>query len=380
VLEWITILAALAGSWVVLCTALALWGSRGAKPDELHTIQTEDGWQLSLYRFVPAEGIARREVPLVFAHGLNMNRTSWALSPRGNLLRAMAERGHDVFAVEYRGTAQSRPLSGSRWRYGIDDIVDQDLPALLSGICKISGSEQVHWVGHSMGGMLLYLYCARHGSDKIRRVATLGSPVRFKLPFTTVTAPILRTRARFGSHFRMRVFGFLTLPFSSLLGWIFTRSFLNPRHLGARERVTLCSTALEDVSWGIHRFFIHLSASAQHLCPGIEEEAEGVEIGGLARLQAPLLVISGSLDRIAPPTAVEPAFDRAGSPEAAYICLGAAAGGPDNPRFGHCDLASSAAAIRCVVPLLANWFENTRPHAPSAQRSRALSTSSDAAS
>lgn len=378
---WLTSLAVFAGSWAVLCSALALWARRAPEPDERHSIETEDGWVLTLHRFLPGSEGEPQAAPLIFAHGLNMNRACWVLSSRGDLLRAMAARGHDVFAVEYRGTSESRPGSGSRWRYDIDDHVEKDIPALIDAVCRIAGSEQVHWVGHSMGGMLLYLYSARHGSDRIRRSVTLGSPARLKLPpLSARLGWLANARLVLGGRVHLQALFFLTLPFAVAFGGFFTRSFLNPAHTNARERATLSTSAVEDVSTNIHHFFLEMARNRHHLCPGTEEGVDGVELDGLKRLETPLLVVSGSLDRIAPPRAAEPAFERAGASCAAYRCLGSEAADSPAPAFGHCDLASSEAALQHVVPLLAGWLEGEVPTIEAPDRSRGLQSSKRATS
>jgi pimeloyl-ACP methyl ester carboxylesterase len=303
-----------------------------------------------------------------------MNRASWQLGQHSNLIAALTARGHDVFTFEYRGTSGSRRDGPGRWSYSIDAHVDHDFPALLAEVERLTGAPQVHWVGHSLGGMLLYLYAGRHGSDRIRRVVTLGSPVRFKLPRGV---PGLLARAVAGLLCRglrtpLRIGAFLTLPLSILLRRIFMPVFLNPDHLSGREVSALCSTALEDVSGRIHGLFIDLAAGSKHLSPPIDSGLAGIAPGGLSNLTAPLLVVAGSIDRIAAAQAVKPAFERAQSAQAAYICLGSESETAQAPPFGHCDLASSAAALDWVLPLLVDWFEHPSPRAPSAQLSRGL--------
>lgn len=372
--DWLALAALSFGSWGAICALLALWAEAPPIGDEQHVVTTDDGWTLSLHRFLPKDGAIAQPYPLVLAHGLNMNRGSWALGSRASLIEALTARGHDVFTLEYRGTSGSRPGSGKRWTYTIDDHIDRDIPAFLREIERLTGSPQVHWIGHSMGGMLLYLYAGRHGGQKIRRAVTLGSPIRLSLRrgipkalggmVTRALYTWLRVPLRLGSFF--------TLPFSIALCRLTMGRFLNPAHLSLREVAALCSSALEDVSGPIYGVFVDLATSRKHLCPPKDSGLPGLDPGGLAALEAPLLVVSGESDRIAPPGAVELAFDRAGSEQAAYICLGRGGEGASTPSFGHCDLVSGNAAITWVLPLLADWFESDLPTAPAALRSRGL--------
>ncbi len=105
---WIFGLAAVVGLWVLFCFVLARAARWGSEADERHEVQTTDGWTLLLRRYRPVEGASSRAAPIILGHGLNMNRHCWALSGRGDLPRALAARGHDVFVAEYRGTDSSR--------------------------------------------------------------------------------------------------------------------------------------------------------------------------------------------------------------------------------------------------------------------------------
>jgi hypothetical protein len=170
----------------------------------------------------------------------------------------------------------------------------------------------------------------------------------------------------------LRLASFFTLPFSIALRGLTLRLFLNPAHLSLREVTALCSSALEDVSGPIYGVFLDLATGKKHLCPPQDSGLAGLDPGGLAALKAPLLIVSGESDRIASPGAVELAFERAGSEQAAYLCLGSRDAGANFPSFGHCDLASGTAATTWVLPLLADWFESDLPTAPNALRTRGL--------
>ena len=62
----------------------------------------------------------------------------------------------------------------------VDDYVLLDIPAALDYIRKTTGFSQVHWVGHSMGGMLLYAYDALFDGGAVASGITLGSPIGFQ--------------------------------------------------------------------------------------------------------------------------------------------------------------------------------------------------------
>ena len=374
--DWLALAAVVVGCWGAVCAALALWAEALPVGDECYEVTTADAWTLSLHRFLPVDGSPPKPCPLVLAHGLNMNRGCWALGSSASLIKALTFRGYDVFTLEYRGTSGSRPGNGKRWGYSLDDHINHDIPALLAEIERRTGSPQVDWVGHSMGGMLLYLYAGRHGSQRIRRAVTLGSPVRFGLPWGIPGGLAKGVARQLHSWLRtpLRLGSLMTLPISLALRRIAMRRLHNPDHFSLRELAGLCSSSLEDVSGPIHGAFLSLAAGSEHLCPPIDSNLPGLAPGALEALRSPLLVVSGLVDGVAPPRAVAPAFERCGSEKAAYLRLGstASSGEPPVPPFGHCDLASGTAAITHVLPLIADWLEHCDPSASGATLSRGL--------
>jgi pimeloyl-ACP methyl ester carboxylesterase len=58
---------------------------------------------------------------------------------------------------------------------GIDDYV-QAVHEAVEAVCKETGSSQIVIVAHSMGGLVTRAYLRDHGSTRIARAITLGTP------------------------------------------------------------------------------------------------------------------------------------------------------------------------------------------------------------
>ena len=97
--------------------------------------------------------------PVLLIHGYGCNRGYW--KQMSALLR-QAHISHDAIDLEPIGAA-------------IDDYVPQVQRAVLA-LCAAGGSESVIIVAHSMGGLVARAYLRAHGSARVARVITLGTP------------------------------------------------------------------------------------------------------------------------------------------------------------------------------------------------------------
>jgi pimeloyl-ACP methyl ester carboxylesterase len=99
--------------------------------------------------------------PILLAHGIVDNHTVFALMRR-QLLRRGFTRIHTFsyspLTLDVRSTAE---------RMGAE----------IEAICEASGSEQIHVVGHSLGGLIARYYVQRLGGDeRVHTCVTLGTP------------------------------------------------------------------------------------------------------------------------------------------------------------------------------------------------------------
>ncbi len=99
--------------------------------------------------------------PIIMVHGVIDNHTIFTL-----LRRSLSRRGFGrVITLNYS------PLT--------DDIrrVARRLSRLVETVCRETGYERVHIIGHSMGGIISRYYVQRLGGDaRVHTLVTLGSP------------------------------------------------------------------------------------------------------------------------------------------------------------------------------------------------------------
>ncbi|WP_200941964.1 triacylglycerol lipase [Angustibacter sp. Root456] len=115
--------------------------------------------------------------PILLVHGMVDNRSIFTV-----LRRALRRRGFGhVHSINYS------PLTG--------DVraAARDLARHVEGLAADTGSEQVHVVGHSLGGLIARYYVQRLGGHhRVHTLVTLGTPHAGTLPAYLLPARLCR--------------------------------------------------------------------------------------------------------------------------------------------------------------------------------------------
>jgi alpha-beta hydrolase superfamily lysophospholipase len=134
-------------------------------------IRVEDG---TILRAITLEPPA--DVPvvasIVLAHAMFARKSSFGRAERPGLAFALAQRGFQTVAFDFRGHGESTTLTKGRWRY--DDLVRVDVPAVVACVRARADGRPVLVLGHSLGGhvTLAAQGTGRCAADAIVAVAT----------------------------------------------------------------------------------------------------------------------------------------------------------------------------------------------------------------
>lgn len=125
---------------------------------EEHSVVTEDGYVLGLYRIpgVKDEKSSKKRPPVLLMHGIWADMMCWVyndenLAPAYNLVRA----GYDVWLGNVRGTRWSEKhlALDSRykafWNFSWEEYGTYDVPAFIQKIQKQTGYKKVAYIGVS---------------------------------------------------------------------------------------------------------------------------------------------------------------------------------------------------------------------------------------
>ncbi len=180
----------MAGVWIALGTVVAviflavlygltirsMYGEK-IRTGEVYLVSTPDLWKIRVCRYRRGRTLGE---PVLFCHGAGANHHNFSLPENESLIDYLMEKGYDCWAVDLRGCRSSHPPQGKgRFEATLDDYLLHDIPAVIDHICRVTGYQTIHWIGHSMGGLLLYAYALEYGPRRIAGAVTLGAPTGF---------------------------------------------------------------------------------------------------------------------------------------------------------------------------------------------------------
>ena len=336
---------------------------------------TEDGWRLGVRRYRPKRPDPNK-YPVILCHGLGLNATFWTIT-KSHLPSQLAAHGYEVFLFDLRASGESsKPASHDRINrflretpfrergestWTLDDVVRYDMPAILGHVERQTGRRQVNWVGHSLGGMIMFPF-QEFGAetDRIANFVGMGSTIiQAKTPQTHML--LANAGIRFlqlaASAGRMgRPLTYVRMPGMDLID----RFYYTAENVEPGTVARFYGYTLEDPGPSALRQF------APYLRRGHLLSADDrIDYADhLPEVLTPTLMVAGESDLISDVPSTRLTFDRLGSPDKTLLIFGEGQGSLG--RYGHCDLVWSKHAPVDIFPAIIKWLGARQP-TPSAQ-------------
>ncbi len=321
---------------------------------QVHFIKTKDDWELAISAYTPKEKVTK-PYPVLLCHGLGSNRLAYNLDKTHSLSLHLAQQGYDVYAIDLRGHGLSEKpnIGGSnkKWNWGFNEYAYEDLPTAISAVLELSGKHKLHFIGHSMGGILLYCLQALFPDLPIQSGISIGSTLNYHKSKTVYNGivklkPLAAIFTRTPIHLTALISGNLTR---------FSRKFIDPMYVCAENMSTdnyrkLMANSMQPTSGKV------LSELARAINGEGMRNRDFVKYAELLQekgYQFPNLAIAGSRDTQCSPEAVS----RFGTD---WQSFGRKYGHTAN--YGHMDLISGTNAPTEVWPSITHWLNTHDEH------------------
>jgi lysosomal acid lipase/cholesteryl ester hydrolase len=333
---------------------------------------TADGWRLGVRHYRPKQPDPNK-LPVILCHGLGLNATFWTITDN-HLPSQLTSRGYEVYVYDVRGSGENAHLGrcdrinkliretplrerGER-DWNVDDLVRYDVPAILDYVQRETGHDQVNWVGHSLGGMLIVPYLELNPqAGRIANFVGMGSTIiQAEAPQWDMLRAnrALRALSLFASPGRLgRPLKYYRPPGMDLID----RFYYSNENVESQTVSRFYGYTLEDTGPGALRQLDPYLEFGHML--SADRAIDYAEL--LDRIKTPTLLVAGEGDIMSDIPSTELMYEALGSPDKGLMKLGKSFG--QVADYGHCDLVWSRHAPREVFPPLIDWLDQHQPRA-----------------
>ncbi|NLX07060.1 MAG: alpha/beta hydrolase [Phycisphaerae bacterium] len=382
------------GALVLVCSGCAQQVQRilpqpELPPRESHWVDTDDNWTLHVWHYPPVQ-LSDAKDPVILCHGLSHNNSYWDVASSVSLARHLQRSGYDVWNVSLRGTGQStkpklnqlkqlfrlnvsvfnpaglvnRQPALLRMNWTVDDHIHYDLPAVIDYVRRTTGHRQVHWIGHSMGAMVMFAHLATGDPSAINSFVGVSGPMLLVRPGNDVYE-LMAQQADFvrignlaaGTNFRA-VVGTLT---GSLSNTKIDELFMNDRNVDTGVLHAFYYTCEEDISPGqLDQLIRYLKTGHFHSYDGKIDYTALVE-----KIETPTFQLVGQLDNMIDPGCAKVIHERLASADKRFRMFGTINGHAAN--YGHDDIILGRHAAADVFPEITAWLNDHPASQPTTQ-------------
>lgn len=314
-----------------------------------HAVTTHDGWSLPVAEYGAPGG------PVVFLqHGLAASSRTFDLHPHGpSMARWLADQGFHVFAGNLRGR-RGAVRAGRREPWGFGHYLTRDLPPVVEFVTQRAG-RPVHWVGHSMGGILGLAYAGHYQGRGVASVTSVGSALHYDVG-SSLFQVVYKAKPALGR-----------LPG---IPWRAIQRGLTPLgRMGIGQSATCNAENMTGKSIAATMAHVFVDMTRDELLElGTSFEGPGIYCAAIdrllfdaaAELPVPWLSVIGTGDVQCPPDTFEHTFARVGAPRKELFLAGRAHGHAHD--YGHFDLIAGRRAEEEIWPRVAAFVRDAERH------------------
>jgi pimeloyl-ACP methyl ester carboxylesterase len=338
---------------------------------------TADGWRLGIRHYRPVVTDPSKD-PVVLCHGLGLNGTFWTITDH-HLPEQLNEAGYEVFVVDLRGSGASHRVGTVGWvnsglrqtilpelgseDWTMDDQARYDVPATLEYVQRVTGKYHVNWIGHSLGGMLMFAFLELSpDAPRVSNFVAMGAPA------CIAESPQRWQMLKANRGLRVVLSAFSTGRIARPM------AYYRPPSLAKIDRFYYSAANVEKQT--VDRFYGYtledpgpgaLRQLGDYLETGHLRSADAKVdyFARLAEVRVPTLVVAGDGDILADLPSNWETYQSLGSRDKTFFRFGKKHG--DHADYGHCDLVWSRHAPDEVFPEIIKWLDQRQGTRPSPQ-------------
>ena len=347
-----------------------------------YNTKTEDGWEISINRYTledkPAGGY---KAAIILCHGFNINNKFWDLDKRSSLAKYLAGNDYDVWAPSLRGSGLSSkpilselrgvvkfelenipkipekliktPFNITKFDWTIDDHIHKDMPAIINFVKKKSGFDKIYWIGHSMGGIIMFAYLETEGQNDIAGFIPVSSmmvipdPLNAHLERIANQKPLLTAslliNTTIASQLSNYTLGVVKSPIEELL--------MKRENMYDEVVFRFFRICIDDTSPGVVTQF------SDSIKAGNMTSSDGSYnyTGNIGLIKVPILIMGGGDDGFVTKKVLRDSYDAVSSKDKSIAIFAKAQGYATN--YGHCDLILGKDSEKEVYPVILNWLD-----------------------
>lgn len=322
----------------------------------VHRAVTDDGWYVSLIHLEPT-GPARNAPPLILCHGITSTAYAFDLRNGQGLGPYLAAAGYDVWMLNLRGRAESAkptvPHTRYRYDWDFDDYLNHDLPAAIQYVQTVTGSSKVTWLGHSMGGMLMYAYLGKFGQKDVDKAVFMACPVTFSPPDAT-----MKFLTQIASSQLKPDEGLYVEKSAKALTGVIARKrewgtwVINPDNFSEETTARYVMNSVPNLSAAILLQVGQMARTDRFTSrDGAIDYREGIR-----KISIPALVLTGKADNLAPTWGAYPGYANLASSDKTFLVLGQANGCRED--HGHGGIILGDNVEEEVYAVIRSWLDN----------------------
>jgi len=320
--------------------------------DQVFHAHTDDGWNIAMHFHRPRYP-KKGAYPVIFSHGIAVNKFGVDLDRAHSLAYFLKQNGYPVFVLSLRGVGKSYHSSRYGYRdFSFDDIVEYDVAAVIRKAKELTGSPKVNWVGHSMGGMIMYGFLGRKiaGHEDVASFTAIGSPGRLDHARTSIWGAISKypwmsqmLDLKFGAQVVSPITGRFITPIEELV--------YNKEVVSSTTIRRLMKNGVENIAPGLSiQFTDWIKSGKEYTKDGSFNYRDSFK-----EIKIPSLFLAGARDHIAIRESVRFAFENTGSKIKELKIMGQEGGFPVD--YCHTGLVLGDRAPLDIFPQVLEWLD-----------------------